>query len=379
MKSLSEFNGVADTGERLFAYICRLLRADDGARLADGNADMFWRMLVRLSSEQLVLTAIVDAACNARDVPDMPDIPDMPNDVIDLLLTVKAANRNRNLRLLANLDEANAKLREAGIKAVALKGAAFLTEDRKDAVPWRFFGDLDLLVTESDLPGAISALQSLGYIANQTAYHPHHHRHYPFLRHPDGESGIDVHTRLAGFHQTTLLDPDDFFRTAVVAPPSSYDILIPSETNRLAHLIVNAQVLDYRYERRLFRLRDVLDFANLIGRSGAELAGIRRRFETYGKADAMEAYLVAMDRVLGSGYAGEPPSAKSIRWANQAEHVISNPRKARIHILKHWIKMASAQLFNRRERQFLVERLVDPRQREEFFGKRASYLRIFQR
>ena len=373
MKSLSEFNGVADTGERLFAYICRLLRTHDGARLADGNAEMFWRMFVRLSSEQLVLTAIVDASCKARNVPDMPD------DVADLLQTVRVANRNRNLRLLANLDEANAKLREAGIKAVALKGAAFLTEDRMDAVPWRFFGDLDLLVTENDLPGAISALQSLGYIANQTAYHPLHHRHYPFLRHPDGESGIDVHTRLAGFQQTTLLDPDDFFRTAVEAPASSSVMLIPSETNRLAHLIVNAQVLDYRYERRLFRLRDVLDFANLTGRTGVDLAGIRRRFETNGKADAMDAYLVTMDRVLRDGHAGERPSTKANRWANQAEQVICNPRKARIHILKHWIMMATAQVFNRRERQFLVERLADPRQREEFFGKRASYLRIFQR
>ena len=376
MKSLSEFNGVADTGERLLAYICRLLRTHDGARLVDGNAGMFWRMLVRLSSEQLVLTAIVDAACKARVFPDMPDIP---NDVVDLLQTMEAANRNRNLRLLANLDEANAKLQEAGIKAVALKGAAFLTEDGKDAVPWRFFGDLDLLVTENDLPGAISALQSLGYIANQTAYHPHHHRHYPFLRHPDGDSGIDVHTRLAGFHQTTLLDPDDFFRTAVQASTLSPDIFIPSDTNRLAHLIVNAQVLDYRYERRLFRLRDVLDFANLTGRIGVDLAGIRRRFETYGNADAMDAYLVMMDRVLGDGHAVEPPSAKAIRWANQVEQVIRNPQSARIHILKHWIKMAWAQLFNRRERQFLIERLADTRQREEFFGKRASYLRIFQR
>ena len=373
MKSQSEFNSIAYAGERLFAYLCRLLPTYDGAQLADGNADTFWRMLVRLSSEQLVLTAIVDAASQAHDVPDMPD------DVTDFLQSVRAANGNRNLRLLANLEEANAELRKKGIKAVALKGAAFLTEDRENAAPWRFFGDLDLLVRDNDLPGAVSILQSLGYIANQTAYYPHYHRHYPFLRHPDGDSGFDVHTRLAGFHQTTFLDPDEFLKTAVNRPASSSGILIPSETNRLAHLIVNAQVLDYRYERRLFRLRDVLDFANLTGRTGVDLAGIRRRFETNGKADAMDAYLVTMDRVLRDGHAGERPSAKANRWANQAEQVICNPRKARIHILKHWIMMATAQAFNRRERQFLVERLADPRQREEFFGKRASYLRIFQR
>ena len=151
MKSLSELNGVADTGERLFAYISRLLRTHDGARLANGNAEMFWRMLVRLSSEQLVSTAIVDAACKAHEVPDLPDIPDMPNDVVDLLLTLEAANRNRNLRLLANLEEANAKLRESGINAVALKGAAFLAEDQENAAPWRFFGDLDLLLRENEL------------------------------------------------------------------------------------------------------------------------------------------------------------------------------------------------------------------------------------
>ena len=330
-------------------------------------------MLIRLSSEQLVLTAIADAASKARDVPNMPD------DVADLLQTLQLANRNRNLRLLANLEEANAKLRAVGIKAVALKGAAFLTEDRENAAPWRFFGDLDLLVSENDLHGAVSALKSLGYIANQTAYHPHHHRHYPFLRHPDGESGFDVHTRLAGFHQTILLDPDEFLGTAEQPPASSWDILIPSETDRLAHLIVNAQVLDYRYERRLFRLRDVLDFANLMGRTGTDLAEIRQRFEKYGKADALDAYLVTMDRVLGYGHAERPRPAKAIRWANQAERVIRNPRRARIHILRHWMRMLLAQLVDRRKRQFLIARLADPRQREEFLGKRVSYIRNFQR
>ncbi len=373
MKSLSEFNRIADTGERLFCYLCRLLRSYNRAEVADGHAEMFWRMLVRLSSEQLVLTAIADTAFKAHDVPDMPD------DVAELLQTLKDANRNRNRRLLANLEEGNAKLRVAGIKAVAVKGAAFLAEDREGAAPWRFFGDLDLLVRSQDLHEAVSVLESIGYVANRTVYHPHHHRHYPFLRHPDGDTGIDVHTRLAGFHQTRLLDPDSFFQSAVELSIGSEDILIPSANNRMAHLIVNAQVLDYRFERRLFRLRDALDFSDLSGRSGPDLSEIKQRFEQYGSAEAIDAYLAMMGRVLGIGNTDRPAEGKAYQWAKQAESVICNPRKARFYIMKHWVRMALAHIADPRKMQFLIARLSDPLQRAEFIGKRTSYLRIFQR
>lgn len=341
----------------------------DSDALSQDCNDRFWPILIRLASEQLVLTAI------AKDAATI----DMPDDVAQLLQQMEAANRQRNLWLRAILKDANAQLQAAGIEAVAVKGAAFLSEDAENAASWRFFGDVDILVRERDLSAAVSALTSIGYIQNQTVYHPHHHRHYPFLRHPDGQTGIDVHTRLAGLHQRGLLDPDHFFDDAVIVPIGTGEILIPSATDRLAHLIVNAQILDYRYERRLFRLRDALDFAHLSARAGADLAEIRQRFARHDNTDSLDAYLTMMGRVLGSAPSNESLADRAKLWAIQVERVICDPRKARYYILKHWIRMALAHLADTQMRQFLIARLSDPRQREEFIWKRASYWRIFQR
>jgi hypothetical protein len=315
----------------------------------------------------------------AGAVSRLRDLPPEAEEAMVFFRHVEDTNRQRNKWLLEQLDVAGRALTDAGVPALVMKGGAFLLENRSDAAAWRFFGDLDFLVPEERLEESVAALKALGYADRGSVYHPKFHRHYPFLSHPDGGTGIDLHTRAAGLHQAVLLDPQHFFSNAQTVSLDQGQILIPSPTDRLAHLMVNAQVLDYRYQRRLFRLRDVLDFSRLIGRDDVDMDDIRKRFETYGATGPMLAYLAMMENVLRPAYQAPPEAAGEGKWVKSVRRVMENPSRAKIHVIRHWVRMLAQKLFDREHRRHLFERLLDRDQRAEFIGRRLSYWRIFRR
>ena len=315
----------------------------------------------------------------ARAVSRLNDLPPEAGEAAAFFRQIEDTNRQRNTGLLQALDEAGEALAAAGVPALVMKGGAFLLESRSDAAAWRFFGDLDFLVPEDRLEESVTALKALGYTGQGSVYHPKFHRHYPFLRHPGGETGIDLHTRAAGLHQSVLLDPEHFFADAQTVSLARGQILIPSTTDRLAHLIVNAQILDYRYQRRLFRLRDALDFSRLIGRDDSDMDEIRNRFEVYGGTRALLAYLAMMEDVLGPAYSAPQDAAGEAGWTRSVRRVMQDPRRARLHVVRHWMRMLMEKLFDADHRRHLFERLLDRNQRAEFIGRRLSYWRIFRR
>jgi hypothetical protein len=345
---------------------------DADLQLADAGDDL-WPDLTRIASEQLVLTVMADALSRLSELPSDAD------DAISFFRQMEETNRERNRWLLQLLDQAGSALSDAGVPAMVMKGGAFLLEDRTGCAAWRFFGDLDFLVPEDRLDDSVAALKSLGYADRGSVYHPKFHRHYPFLAHPGGETGIDLHTRVAGLHQTALLDPKRFFADAQTVSLAQGEILIPSSTNRLAHLIVNAQILDYRYQRRLFRLRDVLDFSRLAEREDTDIEEIRRRFAAYGSTRPLHAYLAMMGEVLGPAYRPPPEAAGEIRWIKAARRVIQDPRRAKPYLLGHWMRMLVEKLADAPQRRHLIERLLDRNQRAEFIERRLAHWRIFRR
>ncbi len=332
-----------------------------------------WTDLTRIASEQLVLPAMAEACAKLN-----PQTPGL-REALAFFQEIEERNRQRNRWLLAQLDDANEALSSIGVQAIVMKGGAFLASDRRDAAGWRFFGDLDLLIPQNRLEDAVVALKAIGYLESESAYHPEFHRHYPFLSHPSGVTGIDLHTRAAGLDQTVLLDPQHFFAGAQTITDGSSTVLVPSPTDRMAHLIVNAQILDYRYQRRLFRLRDVLDFHWLVKHYDIDMDDIRGRFEAYRLVRPLLAYLNMMGEVLGPDY--EPPADAigEARWTAATRKVIRQPRRARLYVMRHWLQMFFGQMLNGPQRRHLIQRLLDREQRAEFVARRLSYWQVFKR
>ena len=98
--------------------------------------------------------------------------------------------------LLPERDAVAAALRTAGVRAVWLKGAALAAWAYVDPA-LRPFGDLDVLVAESDLPAAAEALRGLGYRqAREEAPGLHHHWSFCRLARGTLPVTVEVHRRL---------------------------------------------------------------------------------------------------------------------------------------------------------------------------------------
>lgn len=85
-----------------------------------------------------------------------------PVDVMQRLRAAYMRNASRNALLLAELEQALARLAAAGIPALALKGAA-LTARLYGNIGLRPMVDLDLLVRREDMTMALATLEAAGY------------------------------------------------------------------------------------------------------------------------------------------------------------------------------------------------------------------------
>jgi hypothetical protein len=374
VKQSPDCGAFAEADMQLLKYICSLIGVSVGDDLSvQGAGETFWPDLTRIASEQLVLTVMAGTTARLNGLPPGAD------EATAFFRQIAETGRERNRWLLEQLEQAAGALHGAGIPAMVMKGGAFLLEDRENAAAWRFFGDMDFMVPEDRLADGVAVLKELGYQDPGRAYHPEFQRHYPFLNHPEGTSGIDLHTRPAGLDQSALLDAGHYFAHAETIELPDGQVMVPSPTDRMAHLIVNAQILDYRYKRRLFRLRDVLDFSRLVQRNEVDMNEIWKRFEAYGQVRPLMAYLAAMGRVLGPCYRAPEESAGEHGWMDAAARVIQDPRRARIHVIRHWFQMLYETLSDGARRRHLFRRLVDREQRAEFIGRRMSYWKVFRR
>src|SRR6185436_1595897 len=86
-----------------------------------------------------------------------------PPEVRGCLETLLELNGRRNRLMLQALEGAVASLNGAAIAPVLLKGAAALAEDLYPDPGMRIVGDLDLLVREAEVDGAVAALEKAGF------------------------------------------------------------------------------------------------------------------------------------------------------------------------------------------------------------------------
>lgn len=119
------------------------------------NENLDWAYIVELSSINRVFPLLyrnLKAHCPAR----------VPPSVLQQLKILCLTNVGRNLRLLAALFSVVDVLKSNDIDVLVFKGPA-LAADVYGDIGLRSFGDLDLLVSRSDLQKAILLLQSEGF------------------------------------------------------------------------------------------------------------------------------------------------------------------------------------------------------------------------
>lgn len=340
--------------------VLALMRASLGGMQADLRpaADPPWEEVMAVASAGLVLPAL---AAGARGLEALGEAG-------PFLAAMEASNAARNGRLVQRLREAASALQERGIAAVGLKGAVFALEE-PDCAPWRFLGDLDLLIPADRMDDAVQALQGLSYSADGVPDLGGELHHHPPLAHADGETIVELHTRLFPRDGNGLLPPDQLLalaRPAEAAP----EVSVPPAADRMVHLIAHAQLANGRFRRRTVSLRDALDFAVLMRRGDIDLHQVGERFEAHGHGPAAAGFLLAMNRLLADPFPLPGWTASGTVWADAAIGSLSAPAAVKRRIAWEWLRDQAARLLRQEGRRRAWTGLRDPLRRRHFIQRK---------
>jgi hypothetical protein len=259
---------------RLLAYCLRPIL--DGRSVAIPDQPIDWRHLVAASSDHLVAPALGWSLRGA---------PHVPSDVFECFEALLALNGSRNDVILETLESAALALNSRGITPVLLKGAAEIVGQLYPDPGMRVLGDLDLLVPEMALRESAAALREVGLVVvNPRVRFDGQSHHLPSLIHPDSKVSIELHWQALPARHRTLVDSARCIRQSVEASWRSARVAIAEPTERVAHTVAHAQVVDEHYWRGIPRFRSLLELALLRRRYRDEIDWplIEQRFRVAG-------------------------------------------------------------------------------------------------
>lgn len=313
--------------------------------------------LFRLAGEHNVLWPLADFAVQA-----------FGKDAFDpFLVALYGDIRSRSAAIARQLEETVAALSEAG-RVMLLKGACFIGEDGYRPQPWRHMVDLDLLLApDASLSGAAEILKQAGYLPKHAEgfYDPALHNHYPPLSRPDRPVGIELHRRCVREPCGELLEVGGLWQRAAPIDHPLAPALLPSANDRMIHLIVHAQIGSHFYRRRLFHLRDAVDFLLLAQRPDLDLGSVAESFAGAGRRHEFLSFARMAERIWDRQFLPPPSYApRHDKWVESALKNLADPGNANRYIV-YDLLLRSAQTTLRPSRwPILIAQLKPDRMRD---------------
>jgi hypothetical protein len=279
--------------------------------------DRTWLETVRLASAHLVLPALTTGLEAAGPIWAIPE------EARHYLAMMHEANAARNSQLNASLVAVIDSCRSVGIETIAVKGGAFLLT-ASAAAPWRFLGDLDLMVPERLLSRAVEVLADLGYRADRgAAYDTAHDAHAPAMLGPDGLTIIELHSRPFAEGQWPELEAALWWDRRIVLVGGS-EVGIPSPEVRAAYLLLHSQEHHAYFAQGRLLLRDLLDLAMLRREAGGINWGEVLRHIPERSQDCAMA-LLAAGADFGIPMSGITFSRPQRAWSERARRRLARP------------------------------------------------------
>lgn len=240
----------------------RLKQLDALSSLLAGRAptEVDWVAVLALANQALVTPQIYSAALQAGT------LSQIPLEARSFLHDVWIRNRERNRRLLLQLQDAIWALNAAEITPTLLKGAASWTARQPRSEHDRLLTDLDLLVRPEEAAAAVSALEAAGFVTHARYDDPDSYVAAELGR-PEDVGIIDLHRRPPG--------PEALVRAALALPGQTMPVswsgvraVAPSPAVQVFLLVLHDQFQDGGYWRGEFSLRHLMDIAALSRHAG---------------------------------------------------------------------------------------------------------------
>jgi hypothetical protein len=152
---------------------------------------------------------------------------------------------------------------QCGLKAVVLKGAAWLFDGSSAPASDRMMRDIDLLVQAEQVETAAATLVAFGYVDSGEALVEGGHFHHAPLLPKCGEAIVEIHRDLS--HRVELLPGHEVIASAVKVAPG---LLLPAVHHRIMHNVIHAQIENGDFVSGIIDLHSALDLARLVWRCG---------------------------------------------------------------------------------------------------------------
>ena len=261
----------------------------DGLRGVASN-EVDWQSVIALANHALLTPAL------CASLAETGQLDRLPGDVREYLEFVHNLNRDRNLRLRAQLAEAVATLNRCGIVPMLLKGAVPLFLSSDDRVPRRMTSDLDICVEQTEVAEARSCLQGIGYVE------------VPGVRdmaRPQDVGVIELRPR-----RPSVIEQWNLIQLR------GGDAKIPSTQARAWHWIAHDLLKEGDYWRGRIDLRHLHDLAELSLSDGVDWAALRASVPDRRARNAVDTQLLALHHFFGC----EIPAAVAGRAIVRFQH-----------------------------------------------------------
>lgn len=284
--------------------------------------------LVKLATYTYVHTVIVSAFRNAPELQEAA-----PRDLQIYFSEMQKANLQRNGAIRTQLAEVAGILAGEGIETVALKGCAELLCPMFQTPGMRFLSDIDLLVRETDIEAAYTALEAAGAAPDPDHAIPQrqHHHLQPLIRR-GWLVPVELHHALGTKTARDLLPADDVF--AQSQPSSLPGVRVPDPLHRLMHLVAHGELSKRPFGAFFLSLRDCLEFQQMKAVLPAgTLAAARGRFAAAGSEQAFNRLAAAAAAVF------EPLTASPEAGSGCADRMLrlfGRPAEQKLRELAGW-------------------------------------------
>lgn len=267
----------------LFLFIGKCLAMDGHAPLRDEVAASVsggcvpWEDFVWMGSSHFVLPALWSAFERNGIVPLLPE------DLAEHMKEMHRLNAERSRRINVQCRHLNGLLAPAGIRPVFFKGAALLLAGLFRDPGDRMMEDIDLLLPEGDIPGAVALLKAEGYLIHAVAegkeeiYNDHHHLRPMY--HPGHVATLEIHRSPVHEEYGRVITAEEVLEAA---QPSFQEEEVTGDQPLLVAAPHHARLLVFLHEMRTGRgylsssgtLKGAFDFYLLSKSCPSEMVGL---------------------------------------------------------------------------------------------------------
>ena len=274
----------------------------------------------RMLRNPAIASALIGLAQSERVAPALHEVVAAHPDW-DIAAFVRATlmrgweqNVQRNTLMRSMLLELAEAATGAGMKLLALKGAAWLVEDAANAAGWRSMLDIDVLVDRHRFDAAPALLERLGYQRASNAKRFDNNFHHAPYRRSGSDVTIEVHRHLGWRHH--LLSPEIVFANAKYIAPG---LLQPAPWCRALHALIHWQIQDCGLSRGTIPVKDILEVARFLARADVDWSSVLAQADAVGARKACMAAIVLARELLAAplpqGFTLGPDAKKHLERA----------------------------------------------------------------